>query len=42
MKPSKQEIHPEICNEDAQEGEDVEDTEMLRISEPFQRSLMDA
>ena len=31
MKPSKQEIHPEICNEDAQEGEDAEDMEMLRI-----------
>ena len=41
MKPSKQEIHPEICNEDAQEGEDAEDMEMLRISEPFQRSLVD-
>ena len=41
VKPSKQEIHPEICNEDAQEGEDAEDMEMLRISEPFQRSLVD-
>ena len=42
MKPSKQEIHAEICNEDAQEGEDAEDMEMLRIAEQFQRSLMDA
>lgn len=42
MKPSKQEIHTEICNEDAKEGEDAEDMEMLRIAEPFQRSLMNA
>ena len=39
MKPSKLEIHPEICNEDAQEGEDAEDMEMLRIAEPFQISI---
>ena len=42
MQSSEQEIHSEICNQDAQEGEDAEDMEMLRISEPFQRSLMDA
>jgi hypothetical protein len=38
VKPSKQEIHAEICNEDAQEGEDAEDMEMLRISEPFPKN----
>ena len=42
MQASEQEIHPEICDQDAQEGEDAEDMEMLRIPEPFQRSLMDA
>ena len=42
MQSSEQEIHSEICNEDAQEGEDAEDMEMFRITEPFQRSLMDA
>ena len=36
MQTSEQEIHPEICYEDTQEGEDAEDMEMLRISEPFQ------
>ena len=42
MKPSKQEIHPEICNEDAHEGKNAEDMKVLRFAEPFQRSLMDA
>ena len=36
MQSSEQEIHSEICNQDAQEGEDAEDMEMLRIPEPFQ------
>ena len=42
MQSSEQEIHSEICDQDAKERKNAEDMKVLRVAEPFQRSLMDA